>query len=290
MTCVWMARLIACLGLPASASLVVADFEAVTDNAALLNTGGGSGFSGNWGPSSTVGANTSRIKYDVDANLSYSGGGYAITQTGTGNAYGDFNAFRGINRTLNPDLTGEVWFSLLVRTVTANGHAGLQLNNHADSPFTGQDYNRGAFDVGIRADQLEVRYGSVTSGNLLPLSAGETHLLLGRLVFEDNGVNDRLDVWADPADLSSLGLPAFSANSANLGAQLFLAGVFAYGSLDQTNAYNAAVDALRISDGGGNPVTAYFEVTGVMVPEPSTLALLLAALPFLRRRSAGPAQ
>ena len=265
----------------AQASLIAHDFSDAADNAPLLNTGGGSGFTGNWGATTGVNASTSRIKYDADLNLSYSGGGYAIAQTGTGLAYGDFDQFRGINRPSDPDVGGTVWFSILVQSVSATYHAGIQFNSHADLPYTGFDYTRGSFDAGIRTNQLEVRYNGVTTSDLAPLSAGQTHLLLGRIIFQDNGVNDRLDLWADPADVQALGTPLFSAANGDLGTQLFLPGVFAYGA---ANSPSARLDALRISDGNGNAATAYFEVTGV-VPEPGTLALgLLGACLLARRR------
>lgn len=267
----------------ARASLITHDFDSAADNATLIGTGGGSGFSGNWGVSTGAGAVTSRIKYDVDANLAYTGGGYAITPSGTGRAYGDFNAFRGLNRQADPDLGGTVWFSLLIQGNSSTAHAGIQFNNHADLPYAGNDYDRGAFDAGIRVDQLEVRYNGVVSTGLQTLAAGQPHLLLGRIVFQDNGLNDRLDVWADPPDLSSLGSPVFSAATGNMGVNLFLPGIFAYGTSNIANTPNAYLDALRLSDGNGNATVAFQEVTGV-VPEPGTLGLSLLGLALLFRR------
>lgn len=269
----------------ASAAVVVEDFNYPTDNQVLLGATGGSGWSGGWGASTGAGANTSRIRVDIDANLTYSTGGYSVAQTGTGRAYGDFNGFRGINRFINTNMAGTVWFSALVQNTDASHHAGIELNNHADAPFTGTDYNQGLFDTQISNTSLVVRYNGTDNTIAGPTFAlNQTHLLVGRIVFQDNGINDRLDVWADPADLSNIGAPLFSAATADMGADLFLAGYFGYGNLNTGNTIQGMADALRFSDGGGNANTAFTDVTGVSVPEPGAVLLLPAALGLLARR------
>lgn len=269
----------------ASAAVVVEDFNYATDNQVLLGATGGSGWSGAWGPSTGVGQNTSRIRVDIDANLTYSTGGYNISQTGTGRVYGDFNAFRGINRYIDTNLTGAVWFSALVQNTGSSHHAGVQFNNHADAPFDQTDYNQGLFDVEIANTDLVVRYNGTNNTIVGPSFAlSQTHLILGRITFQDNGANDKLEVWADPADLTNLGSALFTANSADIGADLFLAGYFGYGSSNVTNTMQGLADALRFSDGGGNPDTAYLDVTGVSVPEPGGMMVVPVAIGLLVRR------
>lgn len=254
-----------------NAAIIREDFSYV-DNSALLNQSGGSGsWSGAWGASTGASANTSRIRADAGVNLSYSGGGYAISQSGTGRAFGDFNGFRGINRYIDSNLIGTVWFSILGQNLLATDHGGLQFNNHADAPYTGIDYNNGNFNVHLSGNSLIVRYGGVDSASLATLALNQTHLLLGRITFQDSGANDRLEVWANPADLTNLGVPLFSSNTADIGSDLFLAGIFSYGA--STNIEQGYLDALRISDGGGNPVLAFTEVSGV-IPEPRLLMSL----------------
>lgn len=264
------------------AALVSEDFS-YADNSALLGQSGGSGsWTGSWGASTTSGSNTGRIKADADANLSYSGGGYAISQTGTGRAFSDINAFRGINRYIDTNLTGTVWFTVLAQNLLSTDRNGIQFNNHADAPYTGLDYSNGNFNVHLSGSSLIVRYGGADSSSLATVALNQTHLLLGRITFQDSGVNDRLEVWANPTDLTNLGSPLFSNNTADIGADLYLAGVFGFGAASSTNVAQGYLDALRISDGGGNANNAFFQVTGVIVPEPGAIALLgLSALSVL---------
>ncbi|MBI1370340.1 MAG: hypothetical protein GC162_17025 [Planctomycetes bacterium] len=236
---------------------------------------GGTGWTGQWGASTISSSNTSRIKIDADNNLTYSGGGYNVPQTGVGLAYGDFNGFRGINRYINTDLVGQVWFSILVKNTSSNFVSGIEFNNHADAPFGGTDYAQGAFDVGLFGTSLNVRYNSVNTTGVATLALNAVHLIVGHIVI--GAGNDTLQVWADPANLASLGTPLFSASSANMGNALYLAGIYAYGNV---TSLNGQVDALRLADGPN----AFANVTGV--PEPSSFALLaVLAAPLLRRRA-----
>lgn len=268
----------------ARAGLVADDFSY---SGALLGKTGGTGWTGAWGVSTGTGGNTSRVLADASANLTSPL--YDIVQSGTGFAYGDYNAFRGINRWIEPDLSGTVWFSALMRNTNAVYHSGIQFNNHADGTFTGSDYNRGPWDIELSGTSLIARYNSVNSASLATLALNETHLILGRLTVGPG--NDTMEVWADPADLANLGSPLFTANSANMGDDLFLGGVFAYGNVNNnTSLREGMVDALRISDGNGDPNLAFEDVTGREIPEPLTLLLMslssAAAERYVRRRRA----
>jgi hypothetical protein len=268
---------------PAWAGVVVEDFSYASS--ALQGKGGGSGWSGNWGASTGGGALTSRVLADSSANLTSPL--YNITQSGTGYAYGDYNAFRGINRYVEPDLAGAGWFSALVRNTNAAYHAGIEFNTHADAPYAGSDYAQGPWDVELSGTSLIARYNGVNSASLATLALNQTHLILGRLTL--GAGNDTMEVWADPLDMLSLGSPLFSAGSANMGADLYLAGVFAFGNVNNNPALREGrVDALRISDGDGSANDAFTDVTGIVIPEPVTLVLAALAVAgmggYLRRR------
>lgn len=274
---------VACLVMAAAGglahgALVLDDFNYGTDSQTMnsITSPGGSGWTGRWG--ATTGSSTSKMFIDRDANLTYSGGGYDITQSGVGRAYGTYTAFRGINRYIDTDLAGEIWFSVLLQTVSSSpaSHAGIQFNNHADAPYSGNDYDIGKWHVDIRVNDLQVRYNGVNYTGLKTLALGQTHLIVGRLVVGPGF--DLMEVWADPADLSNLGTPLFSRMDADMGSKLYLAGVFAYaeGGTETARGY---IDALRISDGDGSAARAFFDVTGV--PEPSTLTAAAVGIAFL---------
>lgn len=254
-------------GSKANAATVIDDFNYPTGELRSQNTG--SGWSGKWG----VGGTTSRILVDSSNNLSFSLGGYNVPQTGTGLVTGNFNAFRGINRSVEPDLTGTIWFSVLINNAQADDRTGIQFNNHSDSSSTTVDYDPGRFHAEIFGTDVVVRYDGTETSLGTHLELGMTHLLLGRITLTDG--NDRLELWADPADLLNLGAPLFDMNNADMGSTLFLAGVFAYGSNDgaSTGANHGKLDALRLSDGNGDAAQAFLAVTGV--PEPSAAILLL---------------
>ena len=281
----------ACWASPAPATIISADFSTSADNAQLLNNtltdGSGWVTNSNWGASTGTGGNTSKIKLHSGLNLTTNMGGYDVAQTGSGVAYGDYNAFRGINR-YTTSMSGEIWFSVLVQNLNAlnTDRAGIQFNNHA-MPTSLSDYDRGPWDVALVGTDLQVRYNGTNSASLATLAVNQTHLLLGKLTI--GAGNDTMQVWADPADLNNLGTPLFSQSDADMGSTLYLAGIFAWGSSSTANIKQGYIDALRISDGGGNAQQAFSDVTGMPVPEPGTLVLLclaaapLAALRWFRR-------
>lgn len=261
----------------ASAATVVEDFSYASGT--LSGKTGGSGWGLAWG-SGTTGGTTSRILTDDSANLSYTGGGYNITQTGTGFGYGNFDAFRGINRQIATPMTGTVWFSILMLNGQADDRTGIQFNARGPATYSGVDYARGSFDVSLTGTDLNVRYGGVDSATLATLALGSTHLILGQITI--GAGNDTLKVWADPANLALPGAPLFSASSADMGANLYLAGVFSWGTTP-INVSQGKFDALRLADGGS---AGYLAVTGVVLtPEPGTFALwALGAAACMRRR------
>jgi|GEM_PF-1723699 len=261
----------------AHATFVADDFS--YPSGVLYSNNAGVGWITPWGRNAVSGQYSSRVLVNSGFNLTYSGsGGYNISQTGSGHVYGNYESgFRGMNRDLT-NLTGTVWFSALVRDEVAMGHAGIQFNNPNST-----DYLQGGWDIDLWNTNLIVRYNSVaTTNTTINLALSTTHLIVGRITFQANGSNDRFEVWADPINLTNVyngsESALFSADTADMGASLFRVGVFGWG----TNATSLAmVDALRLSDGGGDTITAFAEVTGVTVPEPSALVLVVAGLGLL---------
>jgi hypothetical protein len=275
------------LGLSApQATLISDDFNYPSGNLYSNNTG--IGWTTPWARNLSAGSGlySSWIKVDSANNLTYSGsGGYTISQTGTGQMYGSYNGgFRGMNRDLT-SLTGTVWFSSLVQDTQANVHAGIQLNNACST----NDYGQGSWSIDLFGTNLVVHYNGIdTAFNTLNLPLSTPHLLVGRITFQSAGNNDRLEVWIDPANLTNVYTGAepalFNDATGDMGANLNRAGVFGWG-------YNAtavaAVDALRFSDGNGDPALAFQQVTGLAIPEPSAILLVAAGvmlLVFCRRR------
>ena len=194
---------------PASAGLVVEDFS--YSSGILKDRTGGSGWGGPWGATTNT---TSRDLVDASSNLTSPL--YSIIQSGNGYAYGNYNQFRGINRQVEPDLSGEVWFSVLLQNTASNHHAGIQFNAHtATQGSSAIDYGQGPWDIELSGTSLIARYSGVNSASLATLALNETHLILGRLILGPG--NDTMDLWADPGDLCNLGSPLFSAGSADMG-------------------------------------------------------------------------
>ena len=253
----------------AQATVVSEDFSYSSGQLQNMSGGGTGWFDGTlgWGASTGGGATTSKVLVDAATNLTTTVGGYNITQTGTGLAYGRYNAFRGSNRYIDTDLSGTVWFSALLRNPVSTDRAGIQFNNHADAPYGGADYNRGNFDVGIYGQDLRVTYnGGLPGPSAATVPVGQTHLVVGKMVI--GAGNDSLEVWADPADLQSLGAPDFSQADANIGDDLYLAGVFGYHQRGGGDSDSGQIDALRISDGGGDAAQAFLDVVGPLAPPP----------------------
>ena len=267
----------------AQATFIADDFSnGTTDGDYFYNISpaGGSGWSGDWG-ATTSGQITSAAQHYTQFDLTSSL--YNIAQTGNGYAQltgrTDGN-WRGINRYAQTPLSGTVWFSFLEKNLDT-GYGCVQLNNHAGPPYADIDYGRGNFEVGNNGGQLEVRWGGSGNYDTAPgdaLSIGDTHLIIGKITI--GAGNDSIQVWADPTNLGDLNGSAkaqLSVGGADLGDSLTMIG---FGGINGVTKF----DALRFSDGAN----AFADVTGV--PEPSTIVLLatgivgLLAYAWRRRR------
>lgn len=255
---------------PAGKASAAADFNDLSNLPANLRfSSTGSGFTGTWD-----GTGTENV---VAGDLIYSGGGYAIDQSGAeaGKVQGNYNAPRQNTRGLAAAMDGEVWFSLLLNNPNATARAGLSLN-----PQTNADPAQGPVEqlIVLSGNTLTFQLEGVTlATSAESLALGQTHLVLGKLT-AGAGL-DSLSIWADPNDLTNLGPADLLVTDQDLLDALTGIGLYTYNSSGP--AFGAAggfLDALRIS----NQADAFQQVTGV--PEPSIAAVLLSGLLLTRRR------
>jgi hypothetical protein len=254
----------------ANAAQVVVDFNDLV--AGQLNgQAGGTGTSNTWAASTKPQV----VAGDLVAPAATH---YALTQS-AGNAQSvrttanSTNADGQSTRTLPAALTGTVWFSFLVNANDANSRAGMSFNTSLSSASGAR--------VDVAGGNLFVSYGNVTLSNTQTI--GDTHLIVGQVVVDAGGINDRLRLWLDP-DVNTLSEDATTARvfegtaSDWVGAGITSVAVQSYG----VSTSGGTVDAIRVS----NNATAQQDVTGVApVPEPGTLALgTLAAGALLGRR------
>lgn len=243
---------IALLTNTAKALTVVEDFEFYA-NGPLGNNAGGSGFSGAWT------TNTAMFHVTNTVNLTYSATGYEVGGISTGAitatpATTSVLSKRALAALIQGTGTGRmVWFSTLIRP-TSNGRVGLHFN------ASGTDRNTaiaGFLAVGNGLRKLD---DGVLSENLLTLSVNTTHLILGSILLKDSG-ESTVSYWLDPSDLTAtntIGTPdlTFAVSFNNIfGAALANIGIEAYSDR------NCHLDALRISDGNGDPDQAFLDVT-----------------------------
>jgi hypothetical protein len=275
------ALLLACLS-PLQAVTLVEDFSYASGNITGLGTATG-GWGGVWG---AAGNATGRININSTSNLTYSGGGYNISQTGTGYASGNYgNQFRGINRPVATPMTGTIWFSMLIYNIDAGDHTGMLLNQNA-----GNDYDAGTnFAFGLLGTSLQINYaGTILTDTNATFALNTTHLIVGRITV--GAGNDTLSLWADPTSLSNLTntTPNLTVTNRDIGSNLNEVGFFTYSTTSTDTVVHGRADALRVSDGNGDANAAFFAVTGVnLVPEPTRAALALLSLTALllpRRR------
>lgn len=264
----------------ARATLVTADFNDNTPGQ-LQGQSGGSGFA-----TSSVWAGATGpavVSGDLTAPASTH---YAIAQTsGTAQSLQSANTVTSgagqDNRAPAATLAGTVWFSFLVNPASSNARGGIGFNT---TGATSTDPR--ILAVGTT---LYVGYGSSSTTPVGPITVanqftvGQTSLVVGRIIINDNGTNDRISVWVNPdvTALASASPPTPAVDTATLNqfdnglTQLTLS---SYTGSSGTAA--GVVDAVRVSD---NP-TAQTDVTGVPEPASCGLIALAGALLLPRRR------
>jgi hypothetical protein len=272
-------------GASAHAVVLVADFNDITAGA-LAGKGGGTGFTGNWSGS----AASNVIAPGLSSTL------YNVPQSGTSQAVRNANngGVRQNYRTVTTSPTGEVWFSFLTQTKTsADGvseeSAGISLN----VPTTATPFNnRGDFYVQMTGNDLVYSFGAGTAAsvNITPrpadTAADKLTLIVGRLVINGGGAADTVSLWVDPDLIANSDIntytPIYSSSAVNALDTITTLGAIMYQEGSGTLG-GGTLDNIRFSDGSGNPMQAYMDVTGV--PEPSGLALvLLGATGLIGRR------
>ncbi len=232
-----------------SAFLAIEDFEFYEHGTNLTYQSGGNGFLERWGPGELMITTT-------NFNLEYTATGYNVDSLGVGSVRGDGTGGILTSRLLAAPVYGTpegktIWFSSLALS-TSGARIGWHFNptsttrTSADAGFLFV-----ARKLGILDDTL-----LIYPENLSSISDG-THLVLGSIILTDS-TNSTVRFWIDPADVSStnaLGTADYSFD-ADFGGSLFSIGVEGYGSP------RGFLDAIRISDGNGDPDRAFREVTG----------------------------
>lgn len=270
--------------LPAGAATLIEDFSYPAAGELRGKGTASDGWAGAWG---AAGNGTGRILNQPGSNLSYSGGGYAIAQTGTGHAVGNYGTdFRGINRATDP-LSGTVWFSFLVNNHDEGDRTGILLNYNG----TASDYGPGTnYRISLAGDSVQVLHGTTTiaDGTASTYALNATHLIVGSITF--GAGNDALSIWVDPSDLANLSsiTPNIQTAAIDIGDSLTKFGIFSYSATVGTTADHGQFDALRISDGDGDPALAFLNVTGVPEPAAPLFASLGMALAMFRRTNRKP--
>jgi hypothetical protein len=280
---------------PAHAATLIDNFNEYPTNERLLNTAYGSGWPAGFGTTDqvkwgedladgTVGGTSVVLTSDTVGDLSAPAGtGYALTQTVV-TAARTVTGNQGTARRQNRDtggLTGDIWLSWLMAP-SADGRLGLNLNG-AVKGFNGADNVR-VIAVGSSFNV----YGPGTNSQTGVFTAGETSLILGLLQMDASGNDDRLRLWVNPN--VGLGEADVLANQATvhdlvlddaiMGSSLDTVGIVAYSATSNPG----YLDSLHIS----NDADGFTQVTGVAVPEPTSLALLaLGGLSALAWRKLG---
>ena len=259
---------------PARANLLVADFGDLTTGA-LGGKGGGTGWTGNWTGSTTLSVTSGNLSSPL----------YAQTQSGAAQHIQGSNTsgLRQNFRTPALALTGEIWFSYLASNTVATNGAGLSFNPPTASPFA----TTGSAFLQFLGTSLVYRFGEASDQTLPGLTTlGATSLVVGRMVLNGGGAADTIQVWVNP-DL--VGDPVIQNHTPVISSSAldFADSIGGLGAILHNNGATgtsfAHLDAIRLSDGGGDPAVAYFDVTGAVVPEPATLALFGLGLFALRR-------
>ncbi len=265
---------------PLSAAVVYADFNDNTTGAlgnfsAGAGQGGGSGFL-----AGDVWANTGSISIIAGDLSAPSGTNYAITQGSptAQSVQGNFASARHTTRATATTMgtSSDIWFSFLLNQPTTNSRGGITFNQNTSAPGNPR----------IIATGTEVRLGLGATLNATGVTIGlnTTALILGQLIIDSAG-NETFNVWADPdvsGGISGLGAPdtTLTENANSLNSGVTRVGVQSYASDSQGGIF----DALILSD-DSNSAQAFADVTGVLVPEPSSALLtLLGGIALLRRR------
>jgi len=256
------------VSLSAHALFVTEDFyyPAKEHATALAGESGGSGWNGAW-------QGNSFILFSSTMSLAYSN--YQVEQTAnSGSLYSTTANYRSIYRNLASPASGEVWFSYIFRQGGSTGAGGLLFNDTAGGSPT-------AWNVMLApGGDLNATVNGVTSTVLSGLANAVDYLVLGRMV---TGVDGVFELWVSPsltgvskrADFTDV--PDFSVTGAVNPNSISSLGIAAYYS-GGTGTRVFRFDALRLSDGGGNPDMAFAEVSGTPKPAKSLRLIVISSV------------
>lgn len=250
--------------------------------AADMNAGGAeTGFANPWDGSNNI--------FIADAlDLTYAN--YGITQTGTTNrvyAANTTSTDRMDSRNFSAAMSGEIWFSALVKVTSGSAFAGLSFDEDLEvgnKPASSYSHQLSELRILLTPSSLIVDMNggnppAASGGETGSFSADTTHLILGQMIVAAG--NDSLNVWIDPdvnaaGGAGGVGAANFTSTTVDFMDSVSRVGV----PISWNGSSSPHVDAIRVSDTN----TAFVDVTGV-VPEPGSLALLaLGGLLVARRR------
>lgn len=210
--------------------------------------GGGTGFGANkWDDAGTTYANIISGNLGSDLYPIRQGGQprmMSITGSGT---------LRGGRRAFETAMTGEIWFSFLGQNSSGSSF-GLTFNPTSASDLRPDMIRFGSTVSGynkVRRNAVDTTIAAATH------TAGVTRLIVGRLIINSNGANDKLTLWMDPNLVDEDGIsndtPVFDDSSVDFVDGSVLSSVGLIGG------DNSLMDCLLVSD----QETAYYDVTGL---------------------------
>ena len=274
--------LLSAISTTSHAAVVYADFNdntlgALSSFTAGAGQGGGTGFL-----AGDVWANTGLISV-ISGDLSAPAGtNYAITQGSAVGAHKVQNQTTTVRQTTRAVATtmgtsSGIWFSFLLNQPTTNSRGGITFNQLASQAMPG--------DPRIVATGTDLRVGlAVLQTTGTTISLGVDTLIVGLLEINPSG-NESISLWVNPdvsGGIAGLGAPdnSLTEQAASLDAGVTRVGIQSYASDSQGGIF----DAFILSD-NSDANQAFADVTGVLIPEPTSGTLaLLGGLLILRRR------
>jgi hypothetical protein len=269
---------ILCASAVASAAYISEYFDHGDTQVNLDGLGGGFGWGGDWVRTAGYGSAGDYTKYMPTTNLGSAVPGYENLDNVGGSAGGASRLNRTTWRSTG-GLDGTIWMSMLIRFNQGfdSGHSVISFNAlHSDETTVPNRFSVRPGNAGNTPQNFI--YNNVLTtvpSSTFNFVTNQTYLMMVRIVIDETGTNDRLDIWthvADATSIATLGTPNFSQADADVfGLSLNTLGLVVR---------DTRFDAIRIS----NAANAFRFVTTGIIPEPASAVLLgLAGLLALRR-------